>query len=96
MKTYTCDMCFHEEKFTSGIVGSEYEHLGVDNAIRKLTSRRFHTLTPKFRRDGIVDVCSVCYKQISDAHFRSKLDIETSVMKRFWLRLDEMKASLSP
>lgn len=90
MKIYQCDACGHEERFTDGIVGNEFDHYGPKHRNKLLHRRRgFETLKESFRKNGVVDVCSVCFKKISDARFNSRQEVERAARNKFFIWLDQ-------
>lgn len=67
-KIYECDRCGHQERYTDGIVGNEFEHYGKRHRLTKYKSRRgFQTLAKPYRIDGMVDLCEECFEVVTTA-----------------------------
>lgn len=52
MLIYRCDKC-GKEKTHSCIVGNEFDHI----------KDKFHSLSPKYRVEGITDLCDDCFTE---------------------------------
>lgn len=67
-KVYICDRCGHEERFSDGIAGNEFDYYGPRHRNPFLHKRRgFETLTKTWRKLGWVDVCRPCFDEIVSA-----------------------------
>ena len=75
MRILKCDKCGHEERDTSGIVGSEFKNHG------------FETLSPAYRFGDVVDVCAKCFKEVQRAALDAEKDRRHVERKSFLQRL---------
>ena len=59
-KIYECDRCGHQERYTDGIVGHEFEHYGRkrhrDRKTKYKDRRGFETLKPEYRGITVVTI----------------------------------------
>jgi hypothetical protein len=75
VKIYRCDNCGLTVEHATGIVGNEFDY-----------SRKFETLAPAYRANGVVDLCSPCYQVAQSALFDSRKDAQEKTRAGFIAR----------